>query len=420
MYAPRVSSSRALRGAASHDGERLGVHLLDDRVCGIGVEIAQAHVAAAHHLVGNRRAQESDCGSDTGLRGHDDGVHPELVREAAGVQRRRTTESDHRVLGRDLALLDRVHSCRVRHRLVDHLRDPERGHSVPSSPIGAATSLAIALMGGLHVEGDLSARKPPWIDSPEHDVGVGDGGRRRLHASVGGGSGVGTGAVGSHRDAPHGVDPGDGAAARPDLHHLDDRNAQRNSAALAEAGFAVDLELACGLRRVVADEAYLGGGAAHVEGDDLVEPHFRRDPGRENRAAGRTGLDEPDGEPDRGIEARKPTARGHEQHRACETERREPGTKACEVARHERLHVGVRNGSAETLVLPDLGTCFARHGDGNAGQRGGDDFARSALVGGVGVAVEKSDPDAFDREPRKLAGYRTRPPPRPGASAPGR
>ena len=295
-----------------------------------------------------------------------------------------------------------MHPRRVRHRLVDHLRDAECGHA-GIEPERRRHFGRDGAAGGLDVERDLPAREPPRVDAPERDVGVGDG-RGRTPAPVSGGTGVGAGAVGPYRDASHGVDPGDRAAAGADLHHLDDRDAQRNAAALGEARLAVDLELARGLRREVVDEADLGGGAAHVEGDDPVEPHLRCDPGGKDRPAGRTGFDEPDGEPDRGIQAREPAARGHEQHRAGEAPRFQPGAQTPEVARHQRLHVGVRGGGAEPLVLADLGADFARQGDCDLRQRGGDDLARLSLVGGIGVAVKETDADAFDPELRQYAG----------------
>ena len=71
-------------------------------------------------------------------------------------------------------------------------------------------------------------------------------------------------------------------------------DAHRQAAALEIPPDARDFEAARLLRPALADEADLRGGAAHVEGDDLVLARERRDMGREDRAAGGAGLDQAD------------------------------------------------------------------------------------------------------------------------------
>ena len=76
----------------------------------------------------------------------------------------------------------------------------------------------------------------------------------------------------SDRDASEPVDTRDRAAASPDFHHLDDRDAQRQSAALHQPRLAVDLEFPGPARFEVLDEADLRRGSAHVKGHHLLHP----------------------------------------------------------------------------------------------------------------------------------------------------
>ena len=77
----------------------------------------------------------------------------------------------------------------------------------------------------------------------------------------------------------------DRAAAGADLDHLDHRNAQRQAAAFEKAIDARHFERARGLRLRLVDQADLRGRAAHVEGQNLIEPVLARDAGGKDRAA---------------------------------------------------------------------------------------------------------------------------------------
>ena len=64
------------------------------------------------------------------------------------------------------------------------------------------------------------------------------------------------------------VEPGDAAAARTDLENIDHRHLHRQGALIT-----ADQSKARRQRMAVIDDAGLGGGAAHVEGDGLAKPH---------------------------------------------------------------------------------------------------------------------------------------------------
>ena len=306
-------------------------------------------------------------------------------------------ERDHRPGGDVLPPLDGVDPGRVRHVLVDHLGDGERGERVgeiEGRPDRAADRLDRPLRG----KPDRSTRELRRIDAPEHDVGVRH--RRPLAAPVvAGGAGVGPRARRADVEASHFVHPRDGPPAGPDLDHLDGRNAHREAASLEVPVGASHLEGAGRLRLVSVDEADLGRRPAHVEGDRVLVAALARDLGGEDRAAGRPGLDEPDREAGRVAEGGEPAAGGHEEERAPEAKRPELGLEAGEVARHPGLDIGVRAGRGLALVLPDLGAHLARKGDADLREGGGEDLPDPPLVGRVRVGVEQPDRDRLDAVP---------------------
>ena len=66
--------------------QRFLAHLVDEGIdCG-QVEIRQPHRATAHQLIGDRCAQETDGGSDPGIRRHDHPDDAELLGQSPHVQ----------------------------------------------------------------------------------------------------------------------------------------------------------------------------------------------------------------------------------------------------------------------------------------------------------------------------------------------
>ena len=206
------------------------------------------------------------------------------------MQRRGAAEGDQGAAGDVGAALDRVHAGGVRHVLVHDLGDTVGGADrVEAQRLADPRRQHLGRLLGVELDG--AAGEVHGIDLAERDVAVGDC-RFRATAAVAGGAGLGTGAARSDLDARQRVDRGDRAAAGADLHHLDHRDAHRQAAALQEAGGAVDLEGARLERLAVVDQADLGGGAAHVEGEDGILGALGGDMRGEDRAAGRAGFDE--------------------------------------------------------------------------------------------------------------------------------
>ena len=183
------------------------------------------------------------------------------------------SERDHRPGGDLLPPLDGVDPGRIRHVLVDHLGDGERGEragELEGRPDRAADRLGRSLRG----EPDRATRELRRVDAAEHDVGVGH--RRPLAAPVvAGGAGIRPRARRTHVEPPHLVHPCDGPAAGPDLDHLDGRNADRQAAPLEVSVGPGYLEGAGHLRLAAVDEADLGRRPPHVERDRVPAAALR-------------------------------------------------------------------------------------------------------------------------------------------------
>jgi hypothetical protein len=349
----------------------------------------------AHHLERDRRAQKADRRAHARPFGNDHAADPELLGEPPRVQRRAAAERDHRVTADHAAALDRVHARGVGHVLLDDLRHARR---VPGrgEPERRADVRRHRPVGGRGVERQRAVREALRVDAPEHEVGVG---HRSVDAAapVRGRPGIGAGAVRPHRDALHAVDARDRATAGADLDHLDHRHAHRKTAALHVPVGARHLERTRALGLTAVDQADLRGGAAHVERQHALERALARDPGREQRAAGGSGLDQPHREARRDLERGEPAARHHQQQRARHAERVQLGAQPEQIALHHRPHVRVGAGGREALVLADLRAHLARKADGDVGRElSAQDLGGALLVLRPGIGVHEADRDRVD------------------------
>ena len=194
-------------------------------------------------------------------------------------------------------------------------------------------------------------------------------------------------------DPVHG---GDRAAAGADLHHFDDRNPHRQAAALAEPIAAIHFEGTRLLGRAVVDQADLRRGAAHVQRHHPRQTEMFGEARREDGAAGRARFHQPDRKLPRRLQGREAAAGRHHQKRAIDAERREPLLHVRQIARHQRLHVGVGARRGEALELADLRADVARQRDRQFRQRRGKHVAGQQFVARVGVAVQIADGHALD------------------------
>ena len=158
-------------------------------------------------------------------------------------------------------------------------------------------------------------------------------------------------------------------------------------------------------------------------------PLLRREAAREDRAARRPRLHQPDRVPDRGLDGGEAAARGHHQERRVDPRILDALPQVLQVAGHERLHVGVRARGGEALVLADLRTYVGGKGEPRIGEGFAQALRDLLLVRGVGIAVHEPDGDALHLFPREaldcrvdrrgVGGAAAPAPPRPRARAPG-
>ena len=317
MKATRRSKVGRPRAPGATSAVRFLAHLVEQLAGRRRIERVEAHVAAAHQFERHGRREEADRRADAGIGRHDHALDADLLGHARGVQRRAATEGDQRVLVRRRRRA-RPHA-RARHSPCSQTPSRRRRRRAISvdRPMPSATSRSTAPRAASTSSGDRAAGEMRRIDLAQHDIGVGHGGMPAA-AAVAGRAGLGAGALGPDRDALQRIERGDRAAAGADLDHLDHRDAHRQAAALQEAGGAVDLESARGVRLAVVDQADLGRGAAHVEGERRASRRARAAiPRREDRAAGRAGFDQPDRKAPRRLDGGEPAARGHQVDRAA-------------------------------------------------------------------------------------------------------
>ena len=153
----------------------------------------------------------------------------------------------------------------------------------------------------------------------------------------------------------------DRAAAGADLHHLDHRNPQRQSRSFAEPPDPRDLEAraVCGLKSSIRQ---IFAVVPPMSNDStFCQPALPRDrsPRRSRRPPARSPPGgSGSGTRSRSWSARRPTASGTPAPRRPDP--RSPASSRAQVARHQRLHIGVGDGGGEALPLAHLRRHFGR------------------------------------------------------------
>ena len=350
---------------------------------------------------------------------HDHGRNVQLAGDRHHVQRPGAARGDQREVARIVALGDRDLAHRERHLGDRDLDDRLRGRDgVELERLGDL--LLDAARGAVGVELHLAAEEIVRIEPAEHHVGVGDG-RLGAAAAVADRAGIGARAVRADLERADVVEPGDRAAAGADLDHVDHRQHHRMA-----AGIAADVVAGRHGRLAVADQARLGGGAAHVERDDVGEAERLPDLRRRDDAADRTGLHHGDRPLGRDLRRHHAAVRAHD---------REIAAKADVAEARLRGSPRSRRPSGRYRRSPPWSTC-ARTRDTRAGSRATatgrrraarpDHLAGDALVLGIDVGVQEAHRDRFDafrasaprRPPRRSRGERLDAPRRRRARAP--
>src|SRR5262245_56200147 len=381
---------RADRGrGGAHVALAFALQLAKERLEALEVEVGERDEEGLHEVAAEIGDQHP-VRREVPWRGrHDHPADVQLARDEGRVQRPGAAERDHREVARVEAAVGRhaLHDARHRRR-----RDPHDavGGLLDGKTQGLGDLAANRVARALEVEPHLAAEKAGRREPPEHEVRVGDGGRRaaepiadraRLRAR----------ALRPHAERPRRADARDAAAAGADLLDGDHRELHRQALVVA-----ADHRVRGHQHLAVEDHAGLRGGAAHVERDRLVEAdrvaeraradHARRGPGFEHADALALRLS-------RLVEA---AGRLHDEERAVEAFIREMRFDLAEVGLHPRADVGVGRHRGGALELPVLLRELVRGRDVGVREAALEEPLRCELVRGIAVAVKEEDRDRVD------------------------
>ena len=250
-----------------------------------GVEAAQVGIVLHQHgfggqigvfNIGNNLPESAQAGSEFGHQyfgdahffGQRNDVHP------GG-----TTGANQGKIARVVALLDGDAANAVGHVLVDDGADA----------VGGVGQINAQRCGNMGFDGSIRTRGIKGNALAEHGIGlqvaqchIGIGNRGQLTAfAVAGGAGIGAGAVRAYFEHTEGVDVGDGATARAQGFHMNHGHAD---AVAQEVNVAVEAGLAA------FGQGDVKRGAAHVDGNHVVDAERRGDKQAGLRSGGGAGI----------------------------------------------------------------------------------------------------------------------------------
>ena len=324
--------------------------LIEQGVDVAGLELLHRSELGAHVVVLHVRHQQAQGGVDPRRQRHQQGGDAEVQRQPAGVHGTGAAEGHQGELPDVVTALGRHRLDGLFHLDVDDLEDAVRG-LVKAQPQGLGNPLLHHRLRLLLVEGEAPAEKVVGVQHPQDDVGIGDGGVLAA-VVVADGAGVGAGAVGSHLERPHRIDARNGAAAR--AHGVDVEHGQADGP-LADAALGGDH------RAALVDQRHVATGAAHVEGDDVVDADLAADAQRRDDAPRGPGEHRGHRFAGRGLERRHAAVGLHD----VELGRVDPhlpqaGLQPVQVGAHHGRDVGVDDRGAHAKELADLRQHLAR------------------------------------------------------------
>ena len=310
---------------------------------------------AARRLLLDVGEQQAVSAEHAGIGRHDDGGHLQQVGDRRRHDRAVAAEGEQGEIPRVAAAVGRDRLDGAHHGAAGDLQDAVGGvQHVPAQHGG--DPLGDRLRGSPGVDGEAAADQIIRVEPAEGQHRVAEG-RLRAALPVGDRPGHGAGAVRPDADQPAGVDPHQAAAAGADLRNVDDRQLERVAAAHDQLARQVD----AGADLVVAgpgdlaglDDGGLGRGAAHVEGDAVGDPVARAGVGRADHAGGRAGLDDIGRFLRCGRGAHDAAVGFHHQDRRRDADAVQMLPQPAEIAPDHRAEIGVDDGRAGPLVLPD-------------------------------------------------------------------
>ena len=318
--------------------------------------------------------QDADRGERAGQCGNEHARDLQGVREGAGVERASASEGNQREVAGIVAALDGDDANGLLHGGLNDAQDA--GGELFDGGEGSLPLLHVLQHAGA-VEGDGASHEAVGVEAAEGEVGVGDGGLGA--AAEADGAGIGAGGFGAYAEETAGVEASDGAAAGAGGVDVEHGHAD---------GDAGDDGLVADVGAGGVDEEDIGGGAAHVEADDLIEAGEACELVRSDHSAGGSG--EHGSNRLRGGDARGDDAAGglHDFEAAAGVVLRDVGCEGGDVGADFGRDVGVGDDGGGALVLAELGQDAMRDGEWEAEtfERGGD----LAFAVGIGEGEERA------------------------------
>ncbi len=266
---------------------------------------------------------------------HQRSPHAQRLGQRADMQATRAAERGQHEFARIDTALHRDHPQCLRHVFVGNRDHARRGLGFTDIHLLRQRSGHAPRRG--HIQRHAAAQEGIRLQAPQHQVGVGHRGLVPAQP-VTRRAGPGTGRLRPDLQQPAAVDPGNGTTARPDGVHVDHRHGHRPGADVALGGQA-DLAV---------DQRHVGGGAAHIKGEQAHVADLPPDEARAHQAAGGTGQQQVYGLAPGQVGAHRSAGALHDGDRR----RRQSTGQAVEVTCHARPHPGIQPGGNAALVLP--------------------------------------------------------------------
>ncbi len=387
---------------AHQRGARFFFHVGEGVLQGGDGRVVEPSGEGLRHVEPRVGEQHADGGEISGLGRDHHGGDRKLSCQCACMQRPAAAIAEQHEFARIAAVLDRNLLDRARHDDGGERDDPVRHarHAVGAGISERLPDLLHGLARGRGIELQLAAEEAIGVEPAEHEIGVG---HRRLGAAIAiaGGAGRRARALRADRQAVLRIEPGDRAAAGADLDDVDHRRLDRKPFHIA-AGVVdrVDREAA------VLDQRALGGGAAHVEGDDVLQAQRLGIGAGADAAADRTGFHEAHWLPAGALDRKQAAVRAHHIKRAGKALAGEVALEPPDIGRDLRADIGVGGDRRGALVFVPFARQLGGAGDVDARQQRAQRRGGLFLVRRVGVGVHEEDRDRFDAERFDLAGER--------------
>ena len=256
-----------LRGARSVLGDGFlpfighrSVFLFD----GSEIHVGEAHDAGMDEIVAEVREQHAGGGEMPGRRRDQHLPDADLARDERRVQRPRAAIDKEGEGARVESALGRHRLHRIGHGGGGNAQDAVRRFR-GGQPKRRSDLVHHGALGRGFVEPHLAAEEMSGVEPAEQQIGVGHRGFAAAEA-IARGPRRGAGALGTDTQRLAVAQPCDAAAAGADLENVHHRDLDRQGAFVS-----ADQRAARGERLALEDDAGLGAGAAHVEGDHVVE-----------------------------------------------------------------------------------------------------------------------------------------------------